>query len=75
MRVESKRCRDLKANRNPLEFFQSKFRVSPLYLKLSHFEDTPLNDPHNKRPLIDYYPSARAANGLSLPVCPLFICA
>lgn len=45
----------------------------PLCFKLSHFNPPPLNDPHNKRPLIDYYPNTRGVNGLSLPVCPLFI--
>lgn len=46
----------------------------PLNLKLGHFNTPPSKDPHNKGPLIDYNRSTRAANGLSLPVCPLFIC-
>lgn len=43
-------------------------------LKVKPIQPLLSNDSHNKRPLIDSYPTLRAVNGLSLPVCPLFIC-
>lgn len=59
-----------------MEEVKKKVWVSsfPLNLKLGHFNTPPSNDPHNKGPSIDYNLSTRAANGLSLPPCPLFIC-
>lgn len=42
-------------------------------LKVKPFQPLLLNDPHNKMLLIDSYPTWRAANGLSLPVCPVYL--
>lgn len=40
---------------------------------LSPFNPPLLKDPFNERPLTDYYPITRAANGPLLPACPQFI--
>ncbi len=66
--VESHECEGEKKE------FSAEVSSFPLYLKLSHFNQPLSNDPHIKRPLIDYYLTTRAANGLSLPVCPVYLC-